>query len=53
MNTTFLGTPDITLQPHLICDPRSNLAKHQYMNGACFQLPQVGGQNGDYIFLHR
>ena len=50
MNTTFLGTPDVTLKPVLVCDPRSHLAAHQYMNGSCFKLPQVGGSNGQYIF---
>ena len=49
-NTTFIGTPDITLQPVLTCDPRANLKPHQYMNGNCFKLPQVGGQNGQYVF---
>jgi hypothetical protein len=49
-NTTFIGTPDITLQPVLTCDPRSNLKPKQYMNGNCFKLPQVGGQNGQYVF---
>ena len=43
-NTTYLGTPDVVLQPALLCDPRSNInhAAHQYMNPACFALPQFG-----------
>ncbi len=47
LNSVFLGTPDVSLQPTLTCDPRSNLANHQYVNGSCFGLPQVG-QNGWY-----
>jgi hypothetical protein len=45
----FLGTPDVSLQPVLTCDPRTGLASHQYINGACFGLPNIG-QNGQYIF---
>lgn len=51
-NTSFLGTPDITLQPVVTCDPRKGLhndAKygHQYFNGSCFALPQYGS-NGTF-----
>jgi hypothetical protein len=47
----FLGTPDVSLQPVLKCDPRTGLASHQYINGACFGLPGINsGQNGQYIF---
>jgi hypothetical protein len=47
----FLGTPDVSLQPVLKCDPRAGLASHQYINGACFGLPGIdSGQNGQYIF---
>ena len=45
----FLGTPDVSLQPVLTCNPRSGLGTHQYLNGACFGLPQIGS-NGQYIF---
>jgi hypothetical protein len=41
-NITFLGTPDVVLQPVLTCDPRTGLAKHQYINVNCFRLPQFG-----------
>jgi hypothetical protein len=41
-NLTFLGTPDVVLQPVLSCDPRAGLAKHQYINVNCFRLPQFG-----------
>ena len=47
----FLGTPDVSLQPELTCDPKHGLASHQYINGACFGLPGINsGQNGQYIF---
>ena len=51
-NTTLLGTPDINLQPVVTCDPKSGLVQgskygHQYINGSCFALPQVG-MNGNF-----
>jgi len=45
----FLGTPDISLQPVLKCNPALGLGSHQYINGACFGLPNIGS-NGQYIF---
>ncbi len=48
-NQTILGTPDVSLQPVLKCDPRTSLGSHQYINGACFGLPNIGS-NGQYIF---
>ena len=45
----FLGTPDVSLQPLLKCDPNSGRSSHQYINGACFGLPEIG-QNGQNIF---
>ena len=47
-NATILGTPDVSLQPVVKCDPRANLGHHQYINGACFGLPATGS-NGQYI----
>lgn len=47
-NQVFLGTPDVNLQPVLKCNPTSGLGSHQFINGACFGLPQIG-QNGQYI----
>ena len=48
-NQTVLGTPDVSLQPTLKCNPRSGLASHQYINGACFGVPALG-TNGPYIY---
>jgi hypothetical protein len=47
-NTTILGTPDVSLQPVIKCDPSSHLASHQYLNPSCFGLPATG-TNGRYI----
>jgi hypothetical protein len=41
-NLDFLGTPDVVLQPKLLCDPRTALAPKQHLNGACFALPDFG-----------
>ena len=48
-NVSILGTPDIQLNPILTCDPRKNLASHQYINGNCFAVPTTPGQNGSTI----
>jgi len=48
-NVSLLGTPDIQLNPILTCDPRKNLAPHQYINGSCFSAPTTIGQNGPTI----
>lgn len=50
---TILGTPDISLQPTLLCNPKSGLGPHQYINGACFGVPNIGtnGQNF-YPYIH-
>ena len=52
-NLTFLGTPDVVLQPELTCDPRVGLQKHQYINVTCFRLPQFG-VNGpaEFPYIH-
>jgi hypothetical protein len=52
-NQTILGTPDVSLQPVLTCNPRSNLGKNQFVNSSCFGLPSVG-TNGPYIlpYMH-
>jgi hypothetical protein len=48
-NTVYLGTPDVSLQPTLTCDPRSGLARRQYINGNCFSTPNLL-QNGPYNY---
>ncbi|MGC1781191.1 MAG: carboxypeptidase-like regulatory domain-containing protein [Acidobacteriaceae bacterium] len=48
-NQVFLGTPDVSLQPVLKCNPSGGLGSHQYINGACFGLPNIG-HNGQNIF---
>ena len=42
------GTPDISVQPTLTCDPRANLSTNQFINGNCFGLPSPG-KNGNFI----
>ncbi len=49
-NQTLLGTPDVTLQPVLTCNPAAHTGSHQYVNGNCFALPSTLGQNGTYRF---
>jgi hypothetical protein len=53
-NLTYLGTPDVQLQPLLTCNPTGNLKSHQYVNGNCFAVPTPGGQNGPLIlpYIH-
>jgi hypothetical protein len=43
------GTPDISVQPVITCDPRHGLTSNQYINGSCFGLPSPG-HNGSFIF---
>lgn len=52
-NLTYLGTPDVVLQPTLTCDPRHGLKSHQYINVNCFALPQFGvnGQ-AQFPYIH-
>jgi hypothetical protein len=45
-STSLLGTPNITLSPIVTCDPRWDLAPHQYINPSCFTFPRQVGQNG-------
>jgi len=45
---SILGTPDVNLQPVLKCSPTSHLGSHQYLNPACFAVPDLG-TNGQYI----
>ena len=48
-NTLFLGTPDVTYQPTLTCNPGAHSGSHQYVNGTCFGVPQFGTE-GAYKF---
>lgn len=45
-NELLLGTPDITLQPLITCNPRHGNAKNYFLNAACFSLPPGNGVNG-------
>ena len=45
-NQSILGTNAVQLNPLVTCDPRSGLGEHQYINGNCFTIPTVAGQNG-------
>lgn len=48
-STVYLGTPDVSLQPALSCDPSTGLKAHQYINGSCFHTPNLL-QNGPYRY---
>jgi len=47
---TFLGTPDVSLQPRLLCNPNTGTGNHVYFNNSCFGLPTQVGTNGTYRF---
>jgi hypothetical protein len=46
-NTVYLGTPDVDLQPTVLCNPRSGRSKGQLINPNCFGLPDLL-HNGPY-----
>jgi len=48
-SSLITGSPDVSVQPVLTCDPRKGLASHQFVNGACFTAP-TPGHNGAFIF---
>lgn len=48
-NLVFLGTPDVLLEPKVLCDPATS-GNHQYFKNACFSLPTQLGTNGTYRF---
>lgn len=48
-NDNIAGTPNVLLEPHVICNPSSGLKSNQYVNGACFAPPTIGN-NGDYVW---
>ncbi len=41
------GTPDVSVQAILTCDPRNGRAANQYINPNCFASPEPG-QNGEF-----
>src|SRR5260370_5335988 len=43
------GSPDIAVQPVILCDPGKNLAANHFINGSCFGPPSPG-HNGSNIF---
>jgi Carboxypeptidase regulatory-like domain len=43
------GSPQLTAQPVVTCDPRDNVPSGYMFNPACFAAPSVG-VNGNYIF---
>ncbi len=49
-NLTYLGTPDVSLQPILSCNPTAGLAHRQYISANCFSVPAQGGANGQFIY---
>ena len=46
-NVVYLGTPDVSLQPTVLSNPRAGLGKNQLINPAAFGLPNFL-QNGQY-----
>ena len=48
-NSVYLGTPDVSLQPTLVCNPKSGLGPRQYINGNCFGTPNFLS-NGPYQY---
>ncbi len=48
-NTVYLGTPDVSLQPALTCNPATGLKSHQFINGNCLRSPGFL-QNGPYRY---
>ncbi len=48
-NTEYLGTPDVSLQPALLCNPKSGTGGRTYINGNCFTTPNFL-QNGPYQY---
>ena len=47
-NDIITGSPTISMQPVLTCDPSKNLANNQFVNGNCFAPPSPG-HNGSFI----
>jgi hypothetical protein len=49
-DSNTIGSPDITLMPKVICNPRHGLHAGEYVNAACFSPFATVGQQGTYIF---
>jgi len=47
--TQITGSPDVSAQPLLTCDPTDNIPSGYLFNPACFAAPSVGA-NGNYVF---
>jgi len=45
-NIHTLGTPDVTLQPLVTCDPTKGLKEHQFLNPSCFAPAPTNGTLG-------
>lgn len=43
------GTDSLALRPLVTCNPLANLGKNQFVNGACYSLPNQPGANGPTI----
>ncbi|MDE1155941.1 MAG: carboxypeptidase regulatory-like domain-containing protein [Acidobacteriaceae bacterium] len=52
-NRITVGTPDEQGVPTLVCDPRANLAPHQYFKASCFRAPNYGTANSPSIGTYR
>ncbi len=48
-NQVYLGTPDVSLQPTLLCNPKSGTSGRTFINGSCFGTPNFL-QNGPYQY---
>ena len=48
-NLSILGTPDLSLNPIVTCNPTSSLGPHQFENGNCFAMPTQVGANGPNV----
>jgi hypothetical protein len=48
-NESILGTTEIQLNPYMTCNPKSGLGSHQFINGSCYMVPFVVGQNGPLV----
>jgi hypothetical protein len=45
-NQSILGTSSETLNPLVTCNPTGHSGAHNFVNGNCFAVPTVVGQNG-------